>query len=189
MDKIFKASNGLEVRDAGWRLEFRRESEPEWRAVGAPSPRNLGPGFARDSLIGRALAEFFLHERDEELGRWRWPENPDYVVYPQHPEGGGRSDSFRVFQESTGYTWSYDIEHLGDTEGVPWDAARAYFEAHSEPKPWHHAKPGEAWVITVAGKDYAVVSGAATFFEPTEFCWAHSDPGITAGRRIWPEGG
>lgn len=184
MYKVFKASNGVEIRDAGWRLEFRRGSESEWRAVGDPSPGSFDPGF----LIGDALAEFFQHKRDEELGRWRWPENPDYVVYPQHPEGGGRPDSFRVLQESTGYTWSYDLEHLGDTEGVPWDAARAYFDAHPEPKPWHYAKPGEAWIITVDGKDYAVVSGESNFFESSEFCWRHSDPEITAGRRIYPEG-
>lgn len=30
----------------------------------------------------QALREFFEHERDEALGRWRWPENPDCVVYP-----------------------------------------------------------------------------------------------------------
>ena len=29
-----------------------------------------------------SLREYFQAERDKELGRWRDPENPDYVVYP-----------------------------------------------------------------------------------------------------------
>ncbi|QIK61774.1 hypothetical protein G7068_00035 [Leucobacter viscericola] len=30
--------------------------------------------------MAKALREFFQHERDTELGRWRWPEYPEYVV-------------------------------------------------------------------------------------------------------------
>ena len=47
MDKIFKASNGLEIRDAGWRLEWRSARYPDWRAVGA-STDGGEPGFASD---------------------------------------------------------------------------------------------------------------------------------------------
>lgn len=51
----------------------------------------------------QALREFFQHERDEELGRVRWPENPDIVVYSEDFEGvvrvvnevGGSAQKYR----------------------------------------------------------------------------------------------
>lgn len=173
----FKASNGIVIR-----RNADQEHPLTVTSLGL-LPRSVD-----------ALREFFLHERDEQLGRWRWPADPDYVVYPKHPDGGGRPDSFRVFQESTGNTWSYDLEHLRDTKGEPWDAARAYFDAHPEPKPWHDAKEGEVWVVTkedTEGEFAAVVSDprvtGCTSFDAAAISFPVTDPRITAGRRIWPQ--
>lgn len=131
------------------------------------------------------LREFFQHERDKELGRWRWSDNPDFVVYAED------DGVHNVVNEKTGLSLMatrggvnrYDDQHA--------DAARAYFEAHPERKPWHDAKPWETWVFTVDGKEQS-----ATLDEDREFrdrsyhtcSWMHvTDDRISAGRRIWPE--
>lgn len=138
-----------------------------------------------------ALREFFLHERDEQLGRWRWPENSDYVVYPQGPEAS-------VYHELTG-TWGqwsraealayHGMDNLAA-------AARAYFDAHPEPKPWHDAKPGEVWLLEFSGfeGDEAPWIVRIASIESVEFVYPQngnaiplSDETITAARRIWPE--
>ena len=90
----------------------------------------------------QALHEFFQAEGDERAGRWRWVEHPDYVVY----DTGDRIEVV-VLDESTGC-----MENVWRGKERPGtymhDAARAYFDAHPEPKPWHDAKPGEVWSIT-----------------------------------------
>ncbi len=50
----------------------------------------LGEGVTRvsrsahiDAEMVPTLREFFQAERDEELGRWRWPDDPDFVVYAE----------------------------------------------------------------------------------------------------------
>ena len=89
----------------------------------------------------QALHEFFQAESDKRAGRWRWAERPDYVVY----DTGDRIEVV-VLDESIGY-----MENVWRGKERPGiyihDAARAYFEAHPEPKPWHDAKPGEVWSI------------------------------------------
>ena len=139
-----------------------------------------------------ALREYFQHERDQELGRWRDPENPDIVVYP-------KSDGSRVWvlHEPTGVHAGCSRTDKGYLESSYdlFQSARRYFDAHPEPepKPWENAKPGEVWALTIDGREEAVAvfSGArndadcryipgATHIEST-------NPAITAGRRIWPE--
>lgn len=134
-----------------------------------------------------ALREFFRAEEDERLGRWRWPENPEYVVYP-------RAEDVLVLFEINGEGGVLyrrgDAVH--DFEGL---AARAYFDAHPEPKPaWHDAKPGEVWELTLEGEQPSafypskslnrcftpVMPGTGTTAVP--FDWHE----ITAGRRVWP---
>jgi len=71
------------------------------------------------------------------------------------------------------------------------DALREYFA--NEPKPWHDAKPGEVWVLSIEGRP----EGPYTIWDNGlgEMCayvgdahgWPVTDPAITAGRRIWPE--
>lgn len=140
-----------------------------------------------------ALREFFQHERDDELGRWRWPKNPSYVVYP---DGTSR----RVVDEPTGKTMQVSLHdrkamttYLDSYVG----AAKAYDEAHPEPKPWHDAKHLEIWALTIQGcpsEAYIYREGFAsreTAFRPVNHeervKFSADDPRITAGRRIWPE--
>lgn len=129
------------------------------------------------------LREFFQHERDKELGRWRWPDNPDYVVYP---DGTSRT----VVKESDGRTMIVSIHdrkvmttYLDSYVG----AAKAYDAAHPEPKPWHDAKPGEVWNVTPAGgkPSNAWVLDSGAFMYENEGWNKAKD--LVAGHRIWPE--
>lgn len=138
--------------------------------------------------VSKGLREFFQHERDQELGRWRWPENPDYVLYPI--EG---SESVRVLDERNARESLIRRGVLQtDFGGKHWGAARAYFDAHPEPKPWHDAKPGEVWVLTYGGQETAHVwtnrwAGGGNAFVSDRAIIEADDPDITAARRIWPE--
>jgi len=130
-----------------------------------------------------ALREFFRAEEDERLGRWRWPENPDYVVYP---DGTSR----RVVKESTGQTMqvSYHDRKVMTTYLDSYvGAARAFDSAHSQPKPWHEAQPGQVWLVN--GTVRAVVERARephTFSDPfsREVGLPVTDPSIVDARRI-----
>lgn len=134
-----------------------------------------------------ALREFFRAEEDERLGRWRWPENPDYVVYPK--EDG----LFEVLRESTGLVLTSTVSGNAPFKDEHAQAARAFLAAHPEPKPWHDAKPGEVWAlkfgvsdeeVLVQAKDAFFVNlGVDRWFDTT----GRRAPEITAGRRIWPE--
>ena len=78
-----------------------------------------------------ALRAFFQAERDEELGRWRDPENPDYVVYPL------ADGTVMIFNEQSQYRefWSRKGTREYELKGGSADVARRYFAAHPEPKP------------------------------------------------------
>lgn len=132
-----------------------------------------------------ALREFFQHERDEELGRWRWPENPDFVVYPRGVAG------IRVSSESSGdHILAVREAAMNWALGEPtfFGAARAYFEAHPERKPWHDAKPGEVWAFVSFGEELAAtVTSDGRFRFGDDSHLKVSDPVITSARRIWPE--
>lgn len=92
-----------------------------------------------------ALREFFQHERDEGLGRWRWPLYSEYVVY------SGRQPVL-VLNELTGDTLRArrDDEYKENREGTIYNAAVAYFEAHPERKPWEDATYKDVWIWTTA---------------------------------------
>ena len=78
-----------------------------------------------------ALRAFFQAERDETLGRWRDPENPDYVVYPL------ADGTVMIFNEQSRYRefWSRKGTREYELKGGSADVARRYFAAHPEPKP------------------------------------------------------
>lgn len=165
----FTASNGVELDDYG-----------NWD----------GGGPAELVERHKARMEFYQHLRDEELGRWRWPSNLDYVVYPQHD--GSVLVTFERIGESSILYRRDDPVH--DMEG---EAARAYFTAHPVRKPWHDAKPGEVWALTI---DHAGVraeyDGAVACYldERGDFVATQGlmridqrDAQITGARRIWPE--
>lgn len=140
-----------------------------------------------------ALREFFRAEEDERIGRWRFPVDPDFVVYAPRPgfrpvDSTEPCDLF-IINENWGAGLAYlDAEYSSyDEEDRPFaDAGRAYFEAHPEPKPWHDAKEGEVWVIEVDGETKALLVDPEQFTDGNEgIDFDHK--GITAGRRIYPE--
>lgn len=134
------------------------------------------------------LENYFRDQEDKRLGRWRWPENPDYyvksmsldrvaVVY-DHSEGLAYGQFNRVNV----------VNPFRITTDPMANAARAYFDAHPEPKPWHDAKPGEVWVLTVAEiGESAYVSGDFAFRAADHAIDMTSDR-IIAGRCISREG-
>lgn len=137
-----------------------------------------------------ALREFFQHERDEELGRWRWPEHREYVVYASRLP-------ILVLNELTGDTLrAHRADGFSDSgHGTIYNAASAYFEAHPEPKPWEDAKPGEVWELTIDdGSEHTVfvhadrtmggrdgVSAGGAYFDLDD------GSNITAAHKVWPE--
>lgn len=170
----FKASNGI-------RRDFMEDLE-----------EGLGYSFMEID----ALAEFFQHKHDEEFGRWRWPENPGYVVYrkPEYDDEDGRAALVLDERSGEGFLrWERVLD-----SGVFGQAARAYFEAHPEPepKPWHDAKPGEVWEITyksphgndVSNRVMTCVNdgGNISFFNDYRLHTIYYT-NIESARRIWPE--
>jgi hypothetical protein len=142
----------------------------------------LSPASAMDA------EEFFQAKRDAELGRWRSPLHPDYVVYLIGYEA-------LVIGEHVGLSQRFERSAVDAASSrVPEQVAAAYFEAHPERKPWHDAKPGEVWLLTLDGVESAFYPSKSLdrHFTPVApstgttavtFDW----PEIEAGRRIWPE--
>lgn len=129
-----------------------------------------------DSIRAQVLAE-----RDRELGRWRWPENPNWVVYEIGEYAVVMSERYADIRQFT-------RDEAASMTGLEFrQAARAYFDAHPEEKPWHSAKSGEAWVITYGGEEYAVISDGASFLWEAGSEQPITDTRITSARRIWPE--
>ena len=140
---------------------------------------------------------FFQAERDEELGRWRDPENPDWVVYRANS-----GDAAYVFNEREGGASQYwtrknvesrDPAYTGYSASCY--AAGRYFEAHPEPKPRppfaaYAAQPDEVWALTDGDREEVFRCG-----ENGLYSLKTGDPlsrmfpilTITGGHRIWPE--
>lgn len=138
-----------------------------------------------------ALREFFQALRDEELGRWRYPADPRYVVYGGYSPGAEKRLA-RVINEQAGVSsLFYDGDGYGRDES---EIATAYFEAHPERKPWEDAKHEEVWLLTVNGDtgpflaDQDSDSPVAAFVAANGTRIARYDrEQITAGRRFYPE--
>ena len=153
-----KASNGTSVHlDSNGRMTFRRDS---------PLCVNT-----LEAFWVQAARAFFQAERDQELGRWRDPDNPDYVAYrsPEYDDDDGRC--IRLLDETTGVA-----EHEWEQIDSP-DPARRYFAAHpdEEPhKPWHDAKAGEYWLVTLEGAD-PIPTTAGNYYENLYFVVGDDD--------------
>lgn len=137
-----------------------------------------------------ALREFFQHEEDERLGRWRWSENPDYVVRPLD------THIVRVVKERDDHRWEFSRRQcVHPSDLAAHLAAAAYFAAHPEPRSWHSAQLGEAWELVIDGETCAALAreNTGSFEGDVVFQVAGRGPfgvtgtAITAGRRIWPE--
>lgn len=175
----FTASNGLAV--------WRGPLDDAIRV--ATSAGN--PIVAVGSYYADAVAEFFRHEEDERLGRWRSKVDPDIIGYPLG------DTSIRLVNEAMHGTTSMFSRLDADGLGPLSRAAQEYFADHPEPKPaWHDAKPGDIWELKSAGAaktaQYLVDDGR--FFRlpllaPVDPGWrpASFAAEFTAGRKVWPE--
>jgi hypothetical protein len=166
----FLASNGIQVLVAGPRLQ-------------------IGAATLLSPLEVIAAREFFRAEEDKRLGRWRYPEDPDFIVYPNIVRNGEAAITV-IYEPGGGCTeWTRDVAADG-AGSPPRDAALAYFAAHPEQRPWDDAKPGEVWAFTLDCLDGEY---AASLHAKGEWTWADGGPvNVAAGtlvgaRRIWPE--
>jgi hypothetical protein len=183
----FTASNGVTIRKSGG--EHDDGYSTEIRVIFEGRNELLGEQYDYlDSWDIEALREFFRHEEDERLGRWRWPENPDYLVYPDS------NGWVHVLREENPLPISFTRELSEDIESDFRKAAREFFNAHPEPKhEWHDAKPGELWAIRLGEDDEQGVmvetfdAGANVFQVPDGESISITRPSITSGRRVWPE--
>lgn len=173
----FEASNGVEITSNGGRVTFKCTGTGELY----PNGHQLTPAETK------ALREFFRAELDEELGRWRWPEGDDWVVRELDRDTFGRR-RVECLNERTFEKTSFNpVAATGESDKHR--AARAYFEAHPERKPWEEAEDGEIWVLTGAGGlelPWLRQHGDWISNTPSRLIRRNVDL-ITAGRRIWPE--
>ena len=101
-----------------------------------------------------ALRAFFQAERDEQLGWWRDPEEPDWIVcLPENT-----SNTIALLNERTLNIniWRRKAAEASRGHYSSVKVAQRYFAAHpdGEPhKPWHDAKAGEYWLVTLKGAD------------------------------------
>lgn len=181
MSKKFTASNGVEV----------------WLNRAGVVCAEVLKG--DDRVWTEAVREFFLHERDQELGRWRDPQEPDWVAYAG---AEGAEEGLIVARESTGESHRYfraddDLEKQEHSWESPFArTARRFYRSHPVPKPWHDAEPGEVWELTyrspsqreVANRVMTCVDdgGNISFFNQYRLHTVHYT-GIESARRIWPE--
>lgn len=131
-----------------------------------------------------ALREFFRAEEDERLGRWRWPALPEYVAY-WHPALQRLTVTWDPEGGSTFFKRDDDLTYAGN----PGKVARAYFDAHPEPKAWHEAKRGDVWALTCKGVEeiWYVRKNHFRDVDGLGIKMPLDNTLITAGRRIWPE--
>lgn len=183
MSEKFVASNGVVVQE--W-------VTAGWLQVG--NPYDLMSAISEGWVV--ALREFFQHERDEELGRWRDPENPDVVVY-RTPYGDDRDGRrIEMANERTNETqpaWE-NLVVIEDAEQPEGWAAR-YFAAHPEPKPWGSAKNNEVWALRFSDQHGFLPYAVKTDEGGPRFWWTGNE-GQSAGyfarefaegHRIFPE--
>lgn len=182
---MFEASNGYEISE-------EIVSEQDCFKIKSMSGSNVLDSYNfLDEYDMEALEEYFQAKRDKELGRWRWPENPTYVVY------GNNLPDIYVVEESKGVWGQWHERELTHRE-VKRDAlaraASAYLETLPLIKPWLDAKPGEVWILNFADFPNTDVSslvkeGVFTYNDPCcdERMPLDSDE-IVSARRIWPEG-
>ena len=136
-----------------------------------------------------AARAFFQAERDEALGRWRDPESPNLVCYQR------RDDIVYVLDERTGFTYARTRSDIIDGSDQYDFVAKCYFQAHPEPEPWDAAQPDEIWVLTINNdREEVFRCGERGLYSlktgnPIGSLLSCSHNKITAGRRIWPEGG
>ena len=87
--------------------------------------------------------DWTVTELDEHLGRWRWPEHPQFTVV-ENPESLWVTNEESVTVRSVPKNVALQDEGSGPTS---YQAAHAFLEAHPPRPKWHDAQPGEIWAI------------------------------------------
>lgn len=185
----FFASNDVEIRRTDTSIGSRvsaLDRDP------AQTPGYLRPESVHTWLDPRqvdALKEFFMKERDELLRRWRSAAYP-YMICNEHDDGIFVTDERdgRQLLVRRGDEYTALPEYT--------EAARAYFEAHPEPKPWDGAKPDEIWAVTLHGVErpcrvlnpqYSEHELAFLPLNEVSPTWFVPSASVTAARKIWPK--
>lgn len=137
-----------------------------------------------------ALREFFQHEEDERLGRWRYSDpisQSDFLVYQRGDVDGA---VIRVVSERDGSQVSFAATPgVLALESGHRRAARAYFATHEPPKPWLDAKPGEVWLVEIESSGpYPCIVTTDEDFDSGLFRLPLASKDITAAERIYPRG-
>ena len=95
---------------------------------------DFGPGTAPIILSEEEMDELRAHlqaERDEELGRWRDPQDPDWICYGR----GSSRDTVHVINEYDGLPYMLERGQVAYADSEFSAVAQRYFEAHPKPKP------------------------------------------------------
>ena len=178
MTDIFTASNGIEIEISQDGYLLGKGDYGSGSTYATAGPEGIG-----------ALREYFQHERDTELGRWRDENDPDMVVYRN-------KDYACTLSERTGGRASFLRRDFDDVHGTLANdpharTARRYFAAHPEKKPWHGAKTGEVWLLDIEDdlnrETPAVVTGQPEFRTHLGVYFDLGSPQIVHARKIWPE--
>jgi hypothetical protein len=186
----FTATNGVKITPDGRSVEFRCT------------------GSGRDHHLTRvesdALREFFRAEEDERLGRWRWPQNPEWLVkyIGDHTVVVVNEKNFWVHVGKQGEFNHFHFrdarshgDNLSDKAAAYKRAAWAFFAAHPDlcPQPWHDAQPGDVWVLDTRS-DLGTDRRAWIISDRPEAFWSMGQgymlarsTSIIDGKRIWPE--
>ena len=169
----FTASNGVAIRhDEDGDLEISGLARNVWEFLVNPA------GI-------QALREFFLHERDEALGRWRHSNHPGiFAVGFEHDPNVVQS----VKEEGGTAYAQYRRDGIGPAFDPMHQVAIGYFAAHPEPKPaWHDAKPGEVWLLTFRDLcDEGAYIARDRTFRAADHDLDIQDARLTDARRIYP---
>ena len=136
-----------------------------------------------------AARAFFQAEQDEQLGRWRDPENADWICYGR----GSSRDTVHVINEYDGLPYMLERDQVAYADSEFSAVAQRYFEAHPKPKPWDAAQPDEVWVLTINNdREEVFRCGERGLYSlktgnPIGSLLSCGSNKITAGHRIWPE--
>lgn len=87
--------------------------------------------------------DWTIAELDEHLGRWRWPEHPQFTVVEKR-EILWVTNEESVTVRSVPKNVAPQNERFGPTSH---QAAYAFLEAHGSTPEWHRARAGEIWAI------------------------------------------
>ena len=177
-EKKFKASNGIEIEKAdGIELLVYDKQGILYTNITEP--------------LGDALCEYFQYERDQKLGRVRWPENPDYVIYRDEQYDDEEGRYVRVLHEPRAVALTAWDKWPAEPRITSDFAARWYFTEGpgKQERPWEQAEAGEVWRLTHYGEEQNAVaekdssSGRVRFNTHDNYISAE-DRGVTAGRKL-----